>query len=512
MMTRSGYIKNVIVRDFYDPREAVEAAIAQTGATKVISYQGIEKERKQSATTYSGSPASQPNNSSSSYTSNDAAYGESQSTGFFDSLASGFNKPRSSYTSDATGYRDAIETVADAAGAVLVLGAKGIWKAGKFGARKIRERNEQEKTKEMQEIQELFHSFFERPRSHSVRWLFGGGEVDVQLDGSETLAIIATPEIMLGWLDDVLDDMSKSDKNYSLWLGLEEICKDLDRAFSDSDYLGLSFSDDGLVCRLDHIEIESFYVVIKLFVDLMERYRYILDQGSVKLLKRLSSVASAIESRLGDDFLIGNNQVVAASGLTALLQVEPPNTPLDIAHLQAGGKDGDIGSSSEVTTDEPGARDSYFQDTRTSDVDYQDNSDCEQDFSSCENSAPPTLSDDDYTVYSCHLYLPSRQSPTGWWGNEGAFVITQDTFLFIMEDDYDAMSLESLSKAISNDKHPLVSWRCETSEVASLLQKKEFFRSVLYLNLTNGKKTRVIFSPGAMSTVYDRIARLTGND
>jgi hypothetical protein len=146
-------------------------------------------------------------------------------------------KPQSSNTSSFnkgfTTNDTTFDTAFAVAGGALALGAKGLWKLGKFGVRKYQERNT---AKELEKLE----GFAKNPRKHIISWSFKNKDVpSIPIDGAGTIFLVdllsSIPELIDEILDDeeILEELSARDISYDNLLDSLDIANKLGAQLSD---------------------------------------------------------------------------------------------------------------------------------------------------------------------------------------------------------------------------------------------------------------------------------------
>jgi hypothetical protein len=385
---------------------------------------------------------------------------------------------------------DPIDNALELAGGALALGAKGLWKLGKFGVRKYQENKEDKLRKERNAIELSIGKFLDNPRIFNVAWKFASNQTSFNLDGRQTLTFLQTPLILSRYIDEALDDLDDSPEVLSIWKSMLETCEQIKRDLIDRFPDNLTFNASENSCELTGYlgSPGNIYATNKLLLRLLSRDGDTFSSDSLKLQKRLSKSLKAFEGICVDSIWD---------------TVELPLTPLTEEYFEEPSRDQneDYNSTIDAENWEDDSTDevSFTTDNQSDDLDYEDNTpnsdtfDGGHDEVNCETS-----------TYGCIWY--EREGFSLNPNPEGTLVIS-DKKIFFVETDMDiAGVLAIINNEIDDDG--AVRWIFSPDSVSSVTKSKVSFRSAYTINTRSGGSYKMVFMPGQGESVIARLRQL----
>jgi len=402
--------------------------------------------------------------------------------------AGGLSNSGSSFSSSS-----GTDALFDVAGKGLVLGAKGLWKLGKFGVRKYQE-NKEDKLRQVREEDQLrLTSFFETPRVFTVSWKFSSSQ-ELSLDGRQTLTLLEIPTILSRYIDDALDDVDDAPEVTAAWQTLLEACEKVKRDLVNNFPDNLSVHVSEKLCQLSAslTTPEDLYSITLLLARLLSRDGDELGSDAVKLQSRLNKSLKVLES-------------ICSESLWNTIELPP--TPLTKEHFQEL-------SAEQLTYPDP-TNSSDFEEDDFDGKEFASTHDSEEEKEDNENSPFEYSFADEYvseqasvtcetSTYGCIWYEREGFSLTP--NPEGTLVISENKIFFVESD----MDLAGVLAIVNNqvDDDAAVRWIFPPEAVSSITKSKVSFRSAYTLNTKSGGSYKMVFMPGKGESVIAKLRQL----
>jgi len=388
---------------------------------------------------------------------------------------------------------DPFDTALELAGGALVLGAKGLWKLGKFGVRKYQENKEDNLRQARNEMELRIKSFFDNPRVFNVTWKFSSSQV-FSLDGRQTFTLLEIPAILSRYIDDALDYVDDSPEVTTAWQTLLETCEKVKRDLVNDFPDNLSVHASENLCELSALFTtpEDLYSITLLFARLLLRDGEELGSDAVKLQSRLNKSLKVLESICSES--LWNS-------------IELPTTPLAEEHFEEPSAEQPAHPDSTESSDleEDDFDDEEFAFTHDSEEEIEDNEDSPFEYSSADEyvSEQETVTCETST-YGCIWYEREGFSLTP--NPEGTLVISENKIFFVESD----MDLAGVLAIVNNqvDDDGAVRWIFPPEAVSSITKSKVSFRSAYTLNTKSGGSYKMVFMPGKGESVIAKLRQL----
>lgn len=388
---------------------------------------------------------------------------------------------------------DPFDNAIELAGGALALGAKGLWKLGKFGVRKYQE-NKEDKLRQVRDADQLrLRNFFETPRVFNVSWNFSSSQ-ELSLDGRQTLTLLGIPAILSRYIDDALDDIDDSPEATAAWQSLLETCEKVKRDLLNNFPDNLSVNASENLCQLSapFTTPEEFYSITLLIARLLLRDGEELGSDAMKLQNRLTKTLRAFEGICSES--IWNS-------------IELPPTPLAKEHFEEPSNEQheypDSSDNADLLEDDLGDDEHEF--TYDSEEEIADNAYSPFEFSSADEhgSEQETVSCETST-YGCIWYEREGFSLTP--NPEGTLVISANKIFFVESDMDFAGVLAIANNEVDDDG--AVRWIFPPEAVSSITKSKVSFRSAYTLNTKSGGSYKMVFMPGKGESVISKLRQL----
>ena len=438
---------------------------------------------------------------------------EQQSRSHFNITPSSFGTSRI-ISSPTTGTSDtaAMGAAIEGLGELAALGLKGAWKLGKFGVRKYKENQEAKKYNEEQERYSKFKSILENPRSHIVRWSLPGLKTDLEYDGAVSMTLAYIPEILCRYIDDAIDDLPANSEEENAWKKILSIAEAAQSSLTEDLYGNLAITNAGYELSVPTCAIIDFVGMCAIYRRLLERQSDQLDEELTKSLKRVQKALVTLVQHCESTLSGNDNTGSILKPVFALNYYETlalPDAPLKSIHFGSG--EDEDGADEDDNMDEFDDDDDFVIDEELDDHgnrgEYKLGRSGEANaINELSTSGSKSDYSEAYEAYEATLYKKSPKSPSGWWGQEGVFIISKTQLFFMTDEGYESLPNHNALSFI-NDAPPGLTWSLKISEIVKIYQSREFFRSVVYLERESALY-RIIFSVGRSQEVIDRVEYL----
>jgi hypothetical protein len=408
-------------------------------------------------------------------------------------------KPQSSNTSSFnkgfTTNDTTFDTAFAVAGGALALGAKGLWKLGKFGVRKYQE-NKEEKVQQERSLVELgISKFLENPRIFNVTWEFASTKESFTLDGRQTLSFLQTPNIISRYIDDALDDLEGSPETISAWKTMLKTCERIKHEVVTKFPYNLSVltTENSSILSSSSVSAKDILTTNLLLLRLLSRDGDSIGPDAMKLHNRLNKSLTSLKSISSDS--IWNSIELPLTPLTSEYfeeqcneQSEDPDSTSSSEYWE-NDLDDDISSS----LDQVDIHDSKVESESGTGSFYSGSSAQIQDIVTCETS-----------TYGCIWY--EREGFSLNPNPEGTLVISEKKIFFIEVD----MDISGILAILNNDvdEDGAVRWIFSPDAVSSITKSKVSFRSAYTINTKSGGSYKMVFMPGKGESVIAKLRQL----